>query len=136
MHLSARLVPGVAEDGDALEQGLADDGFHHVELQLSGFGGKGNGGVVADDFEADLVDHFGYHGVDFGGHDGRAGLHFGQVDFVQAGAGGRRRAGAGRLQILESLTARRFEGGVHADVCAAVGGGFDEVGRGACRAGR
>ena len=30
-----------------------------------------DGGVVADDFEADLVDDFGNHGIDFGRHDGR-----------------------------------------------------------------
>ena len=68
---------GVAEDFDGFEEGLADGGFHHVELELAGFGGHEDGEVVAEDFEAYLVDDFGDDRVDFGRHDGGSGLSFG-----------------------------------------------------------
>ncbi len=48
----------------------ADDGFHDVELKLTGLGGKGDGEIVADDLEGDLVDDLRDHRVDLAGHDG------------------------------------------------------------------
>ena len=79
-----QIHAGIAQQRDTFKNRLRNYGFHHIELQLSGFGGEGYGSVVADHFEAHLIHDFRNHGIDFGGHDGRTGLHFGQVDFLDA----------------------------------------------------
>ena len=83
----------------ALEQAVGDDRLEGVQLQLAGFGGKGDGHVVADDFEGDLIDHFRDHRIDLAGHDRRAGLTRRQVDFAEAGA----RTGRQQAQIVAGL---------------------------------
>ena len=47
---------GVAQEGNGFKHTLGDDRLHNVQLQLTCFGCESDGGVVADDFEADLVD--------------------------------------------------------------------------------
>ena len=95
-------------------------------MELAGFGGEGDGGVVADYFETNLVHHFGNHGVHLGGHNRRAGLHFRQVDFFQAGT----RAGGEQAQVVADfgeLHGGALQGAVHHHIGAAVGGGFNQV---------
>jgi hypothetical protein len=58
-----------AEVVDAFEEGVDDDGFEGVQLQLSGLGGKGDGHVVSDDLEGDLVHDLGDDRVHLAGHD-------------------------------------------------------------------
>lgn len=48
-----QVVAGVGQDMNRLEHRLADHRLHHVQLQLTGFGGHGHSGIVADNFEAD-----------------------------------------------------------------------------------
>src|SRR4029077_16029812 len=74
----------VAQQGEAKKQVKGNDGLRHVQLELTGFAGHGNGHVGTDDMEADLVNDFGDHRVHFAGHDGRAGLHRGQVESVKS----------------------------------------------------
>ena len=117
---------GGFEVGDALVEAVDDDGFEGVELELAGFGGHGDGDVVADHFVGDLGDDFGDHGVDFAGHDGGSGLHGGQVDFAEAGAG----AGGEQAQVVADFG--EFHGDAFEDAGevherADVLGGFDEV---------
>ncbi|MNW14559.1 hypothetical protein D3C71_2128130 [compost metagenome] len=71
---------------NGLEHGLANHRLHDVQLQLARFGRHGNASVVANHLETHLIDHFRYDRVDLGRHDGRARLHFRQVNFVQTGA--------------------------------------------------
>ena len=82
--------------GNGFKHTLGDDRLHNVQLQLTCFGCESDGRVVADDFEADLVDDFGNHGIDFGRHDGRTGLQFRQVDFFQTSA----RTGREQAQVV------------------------------------
>src|SRR5919106_5112664 len=117
---------GGFEVGDALVEAVDDDGFEGVELELSGFGGHGDGDVVADDFVGDLADDFRDDRVDFAGHDGGAGLHGGEVDFAQPGAG----AGGEQAQVgagLGEFDGDAFEDGGEVDEGGDVLGGFDEV---------
>ena len=105
---------------------MGDDRLHNVQLQLTCFGCESDGGVVADDFEADLVDDFGNHGIDFGWHDGRTGLQFRQVDFFQTGA----RTGREQAQVVTDFgqfDGCAFQCAVYHHICAAVGGRFDQV---------
>src|SRR5271166_1698012 len=74
----------VAQQGEAKKQVKGDDRLRHVQLKFTGLAGHRNGNVGTDDLEADLVNDFGDHRVHFAGHDGRAGLHRGQVDFVKS----------------------------------------------------
>ena len=75
------------------------------QLELSGLAGHRIGNVGADDLETDLINHFGNHGVHFGGHDRGAGLHRRQAEFVKFAARTRREpahvvADFGELQLL------------------------------------
>ncbi|MNT15564.1 hypothetical protein D3C72_1506240 [compost metagenome] len=81
-----QVVAGIGQNVDGFKHRLANHWLHDVQLQLTRFGSHGHGNVVADDFEAHLVNHFWHHRVHFSWHDGRTGLQFWQVDFVQASA--------------------------------------------------
>ena len=87
---------GIAQEGNGFKHTLGDYRLHNVQLQLTCFGCESDGGVVADDFEADLVDDLRNHRIDFGRHDGRTGLQFRQVDFFQTGA----RTGREQAQVV------------------------------------
>ena len=89
----------VDQPGLALEDALDDDGLHHVQLQLAGLGGEGDGGVVADDLEAHLVRDLGDDGIHLARHDGGTRRHGRQVDLVQAAAG----AGGHEAQVVTDL---------------------------------
>ena len=55
-------------DSDNVEEIIENNRLKCVELQLPRFRGHGNGNVVADDVEGDLVNHFGDYRVYFSGH--------------------------------------------------------------------
>ena len=77
----------VSEDLDRLENALGDQRFHHVQLELTGFGRQRHRQVVADDLEGDLVDDLRDHRINLARHDRRTRLHRRQLDFGEAGAG-------------------------------------------------
>ena len=90
-----------------LRTGMQDDRLEGVELELAGLGSHGDGDVVADDLEGDLIDDLWNNRVDLAGHDARAGLTGGRLISLRPARGpedSRRRS----LQILESLTATRL----------------------------
>ena len=122
----AQGVKAVGEQVDGLEEAVGDDGFHHVQFELTVVGGKGDGHVVADHLIAHLVHHFGDDRVDLARHDGRTGLAFGQVDLVEAAA----RAGTHQTEVvahLIDLDAEALHGRAVLDHAARCTGGFDEV---------
>ena len=51
-------------------QSPGDQRLEGVELQLAGFHGHGDGGIVTYHFKADLVHYLGNHGIHLAGHDG------------------------------------------------------------------
>ena len=86
----AESVKAFFEQMDAFEQGVGDDGFHDVQFELAVVAGEGDAHIVADDFVANLVHHFGNNGVDFAGHDRGTGLTFRKMDFVETATRTRR----------------------------------------------
>ena len=109
--LDAAFAQDVHRGGEVVErgqQGARDDRLEGVELQLPGFGGHGDGEVVADHLEGDLVDDFGDDGVHLARHDARACLHGRQVDLAEAGARAARTAGAGRCRSSTASPQLRF----------------------------
>ena len=119
----------VAQVAHTFEQAVGNDGLEGVELQLAGLGGEGDGDVVADDFEGDLVHHLGNHRVHLARHDAGARLHGRQVDFAQAGA----RAAGEQAQVVAGfgqLHGHAFEHARQLHEGAAVLRGFDQVGGG------
>ncbi len=78
---------------------MGDDRLEGVELQLPAFGRHGDGDVVADDLEGDLVHHLGDHRVHLARHDRGAGLHRRKVDLADAGA----RARGKQAQVVADL---------------------------------
>ena len=116
----------IPQPSDRLENTLGNDGLHDVELELSGFGGKGNGGIVSDDFEANLIGDFGDDGIDFTRHNGRARRHRRQIDLVQTATG----AGCHQTQVIAGLAEfdrEALEGCRIADVGTGIGGCFHEI---------
>ena len=92
---------------DALEERMADDRLEGIELQLSAFGRHGDGDVVADDLEGDLVDHLGDDRIDLARHDRGARARSGRLISFRPPCGpleSRRRS----LQTFESLQATRL----------------------------
>ena len=63
-------LDSLLEPDETLEERLGDDGLHDVELKLSCLGCKGDGGIVADDLEAYLVDYLRDDWIDLARHDG------------------------------------------------------------------
>ena len=123
---SAQGVAGASEETNRFEHALRDDRLHHVELQLTGFRGHGDGDVVTKDLETDLVDHFRNHRVDLCGHDRRASLAWRQVDLVVTGA----RAGGQQAEViadLRELHGHALHGRVGRNIGATVAGGLDEI---------
>ena len=64
-----KSVTSVDQKIDRFKDRLSDDRFHHVELQLAGFGSHRYSLVISDDLEADLIDDLGNDGIDLRGHD-------------------------------------------------------------------
>ena len=85
---------------------MGDDGHHHVEVELAALGCERDGRVVADDLEADHVEHLGHDGVDFARHDGRSRLHRRERNLGESGA----RSGAEQAQIVGDLGQVEREG--------------------------
>ena len=75
---------GVGKRLQGFKELIEDDGLEGVELELTGLGGEGDGEVVADDVESDLVDDLGDHGVDLARHDGGSRLHPRQIYLMEA----------------------------------------------------
>jgi hypothetical protein len=69
------------------QQAVHHDRLEGVELQLAGLGGHGDGQVLPDDTEGDLVDELRDDRVDLARHDAGAGLCGGQGDVTEPGSG-------------------------------------------------
>ena len=80
-------VHSVCEETEGIENVVGNDRFHDVQFQLAVLAGQADGGIVADDLVAGLVQHFRNHRVHLARHDGRTGLPGGQLDFIEAAAG-------------------------------------------------
>src|SRR5581483_996848 len=89
----------VAQMREALKQAVCDDGLERIELKLPGFHGEGDGRVVADDFESDLVDDFRNHRIHLPRHDAGASLHRRQVDLAES----RTRSAGEQSQVVAGL---------------------------------
>ena len=65
-----QVVAGVGQNMDRFKHCLANHRLHHVQLELTGFGGHGDGRIVTNNLEAHLVHHLWHHRVHFSWHDG------------------------------------------------------------------
>ncbi len=90
---------GSGQVAQAFVQGPGHERLKRVELQLPGFDGHGDGGIVANGFKAGNAHHFRNHRIDLAGHDGRARLAGRQLDVPHAGL----RAGRQQAQIVADL---------------------------------
>ena len=97
MHL--QRAAGGGQVAQAFVQGPGHERLKRVELQLPGFDGHGDGGIVANGFKAGNAHHFRNHRIDLAGHDGRARLAGRQLDIPHAGL----RAGRQQAQIVADL---------------------------------
>ena len=124
-HLTQGRHP-TGEEIDRLEAGLGYHRLHDIELELTRLGGEGQRDVIADDLEADLVDHLRDHRVDLGGHDRGAGLTLGQPDLPQprTGPGGQQ---AQVIADLGELDRQALDGRVHGDVGTRIARGLQQV---------
>ena len=116
----------VLQPGDGLEDTLGDDRFHHIELELSCLGRKSDGGVVADNLEANLVGDLRDDRIDLSRHDGTTRRHWRQVNLVQTAA----RTGSHQTQVVAHLTQfdrQTLEGRGIADVRTGVRSSLYEV---------
>ena len=87
---------------------------------------EGDGQVVADDLEGDLVDDLGDDRVHLARHDRGPGLHLGQVDLVEPGPGPR----AQEPEVVgdfRKLDGQALHGRGEHDEGAGVLGGLDQV---------
>src|SRR5699024_10536568 len=124
--LLAQGIHGVAHHTNRLEQSLADDWFHDVELQLACFSRHGYGLVIAEDLETHLVDNLRDNWVDLTWHDRRTSLAWWKVDLTQSSAWTRSQ----KTQVVADLG--QLHGGaldrrVQQHVGATVGGSFDQI---------
>ena len=72
---------------------------HHIQLKVSGKPPHAHRRIVADHLRTDHRGRFLDHGVDLAGHDGRAGLQRGKLDFAQSAVG----SGVHPAQIVGDL---------------------------------
>lgn len=117
--LGGEDVHGVFEDARGVQRVPGHGGHHDVQFELAGLDGEGGGHVGADGLEADHGGEFGHHGIDFAGHDGRAGLQRGEENFGETGVG----AAGEQAQVVGD--ADEFEGEI---AQGRGGGGHGEVG--------
>ena len=80
----AEDIGDIGEEAKRFENRVRKHGHHHIEFEISVGGGPSDGGVVADDFGADLHDTFTDHGVDLSWHDGATWLGFWESDFADS----------------------------------------------------
>ena len=97
VHLQS--LAGAAQVGKAFVQGPCHQRLKSVELQLTCFHCHGDGSIVANHFKADLVHHFGDHGVDLARHDGRTRLTRWQLDVAHTSLW----AGRQQTQVIADL---------------------------------
>jgi len=64
-----QVVAGVGQYMNGLKHRLADDRFHHVQLELARFRSHRHRNIVADDLEAHLIDDLRDDRVNLGRHD-------------------------------------------------------------------
>ena len=79
-------VAGVGEELDGVEKVEDHHRFEDVELEIALRAGEADGGVVAHHLGGDHGDGFALRGIYFAGHDGGAGLVFGEGQFAEAAA--------------------------------------------------
>lgn len=115
---------GIPKKLKTLESALKDHGLHNVELQLSSISGTLDRGVVPTNLEGNLVANFRNNGVHLAGHDGRAGLEFREVDFLDTAT----RTGAHEAEIIADLghmNRETVEGVMETDVGTSIRCGGD-----------
>ena len=79
-------VAGVGEQLDGMQIIENHHGLENVELKISLGAGEADGGVVAHHLGGDHGEGFALSGIYFAGHDGGAGLIFGESQFAEAAA--------------------------------------------------
>ena len=99
-------MAGVGEEADGVQEIVDDDGFEHIELEVTLRGGDADGGVVAHDLDGDHGEGFGLGGVHLAGHDGRTGLIFWDDEFAKSAAG----TGGEPADVVGDLHERAGEG--------------------------
>ena len=78
---------GVSQGIDGLEQAVEDDRLESVQLQLACLSSHGDGHVISDDIEGNLVHYLRNNRVYLARHDGRTILLCRKVNLMEAGAG-------------------------------------------------
>ncbi len=109
-----------------LEHRLADYRLHHVQLQLTGFGGHGLSGIVADNFEADWLTTSGTTGLTFAGMIEEPACSSGRLISLRPA----RRTGREQAQVVTDLGKfhrQAFQRAVNHNVRSAVRGGFNQI---------
>ena len=69
-----------------MQQIVSNQRHRRVQLEIPGNRAEGDRRIVPDHLGADLDHHIADHGVDLAGHDGRAGLSGGQLQFPKTQA--------------------------------------------------
>src|ERR1700722_16567265 len=87
---------GIAQDLDALQQVVGDQGQHHVQPEVPRLPGHGDGDVVADDLRGHHRRGLGNHRVDLARHDAAARLQRRQRNLAQT----RQRAAVHPAQVI------------------------------------
>ena len=119
-------VDGVGEPGQALEEALGDHRLHHVELELACLRRESNGGIVADDLEADLIRHLRDDRVDLSRHDAGSRSLRRKIDLTKSAA----RAGRKESEVvahLGYLNGKTLYGAGIAYVGTGIRGGLHKV---------
>jgi hypothetical protein len=80
-------LAGVAEESNAVQDVLDDQGLEDVQLEVTVAASDGHGSVVAHNLSADHGDGLALGGVDLAGHDGRTGLVLGEGKLTKTAAG-------------------------------------------------
>ena len=128
----AVLVEGhhdLGQQSGGLQEVVGADGHEHVQLEVALRGRHADRHIVAHHLHRDHGHGLALGGVDLAGHDGGAGLVFGDEDFAQtvAGAGGQP---AHVVGDLHQVRRQRLERAVRKDDLVLAGQGVELVGGG------
>ena len=117
---------GFRQKPGGLEEIVDQHRHEHIQLEIALAGGNAHGGIVAHDLDGHHGDGFALGGVDLAGHDGGAGLVFGNEDLAQtvAGAGGQP---AHVVGDLHHIGGKSLDGAVSKDELILRGKGVELV---------
>ena len=124
--LSTEGIHDIGQPGDAFHDGFCDDRLHHVELELTGLGREGNGHVITDHLEADLVCNLRDDRIDLSRHDRRSRSLRRKVDLLQTAT----RTGSQQTQVvanLGKLDCKPLQGTRIAYISTGVRRSFDKI---------